>query len=198
VHRHIAWVHALRSRLRGQALAPEAAARLSPDELRTLADVANPPAHLLLHQGEDIAGIWKSGVEEGRYRVLLLETLGRLYDHQGGCERIKNTPFPGQYRGFTMLITWVYVFLLIDQVTTDVYMEGRYGYTLVIHVLALAMGYVFLALEKLATFLDDPFQNSPFDTPITTISRNIEIDLLQMIHSSHVPQPIPVTEGVQD
>ena len=198
IHRHIAWVHGLRSHLRRQPFAPEAAARLSSDELRSLADLANLPAHLLLGQSEEIAAIWKPGVEEGRYRVLLLETLGRLFDHQGGCERIKNTPFPGQYRTFTVLITWVYVFLLIDQVTNDVFTDGRYGYTIVVHALALVMGYVFLALEKLSAFLDDPFQNSAFDTPIATISRNIEIDVLQMMHSGQIPEPLPVSEGVQD
>jgi putative membrane protein len=46
----------------------------------------------------------------------------------------------------------------------------------------------FFLIEKMAIHLQDPFENKPTDTPVLSISRNIERDLKQMMRDKHVPQ----------
>ncbi len=45
----------------------------------------------------------------------------------------------------------------------------------------MAVSASFLLIEKMAIHLQDPFENKPTDTPMTTIARNIERDLRQML-----------------
>jgi ion channel-forming bestrophin family protein len=50
----------------------------------------------------------------------------------------------------------------------------------------------FLLLEKSATHLQDPFNNRPTDTAMTTIATNIEINIKQLLNDHHnVPAPLP-------
>jgi putative membrane protein len=48
----------------------------------------------------------------------------------------------------------------------------------------------FFVLEKTATLLQDPFENNPTDTPMTTIATNIEINIKQLLKESEIPQPV--------
>ncbi|MBS1742534.1 MAG: hypothetical protein JST81_05810 [Bacteroidetes bacterium] len=57
--------------------------------------------------------------------------------------------------------------------------------------LLLAISGVFFLLERSATHLQDPFSNLPTDTAMTTIARNIEINIRQLLNESNIPQPIP-------
>ena len=44
-------------------------------------------------------------------------------------------------------------------------------------------------IEKMAIHLQDPFENKPTDTPMLTISSNIERDLKQMTKDHYEPSP---------
>ena len=41
----------------------------------------------------------------------------------------------------------------------------------------------------MAVNLQDPFENKPTDTPMTTIARRIERDLFQMLDDVPLPEP---------
>ena len=51
-------------------------------------------------------------------------------------------------------------------------------------------GWIFTTLERIGETSENPFEGSANDVPITSISRNIEIDLLEMIHVKHNLKPI--------
>jgi len=55
--------------------------------------------------------------------------------------------------------------------------------------MSIAIAFVFTILEKSGAVTEDPFEGRAADTPISTITRNIEIDLLEMIDSETVPAP---------
>ena len=46
---------------------------------------------------------------------------------------------------------------------------------------------LFIAVEKTAIIMQDPFENSPVDTPMTSIAQTIEINILQMMGEKDVP-----------
>jgi ion channel-forming bestrophin family protein len=52
---------------------------------------------------------------------------------------------------------------------------------------------IFIAIEKTSILMQDPFENLPLDTPMTTISRTIESNLREMIGEPALP-PAPVNE----
>jgi len=56
--------------------------------------------------------------------------------------------------------------------------------------LLLAFSCAFFLLEKTATQLQDPFENNPTDTPVTTIARNIEINIRQLLSETEIPQAL--------
>ena len=43
-------------------------------------------------------------------------------------------------------------------------------------------------LEKSATHMQDPFDNKPTDTAVTTIARTIEINIKQLLKEEEIPQ----------
>ncbi|WP_426491382.1 bestrophin family protein [Hymenobacter sp. 102] len=112
VLRQLAWCNALRLHLRRQ---PELWAEavtplLTAEEDNQLRRVANAPAQLLLLQGRAVAQA--EGLFNDLQRRTLMEELRELANLQGGCERIKNTPYPRQYAFSSLVFVWVFILIL--------------------------------------------------------------------------------------
>jgi len=197
VRRQIAFAHALRIHLRtggtpaGQAEVRSLLTRLVPEEAATLGESGNVPSALLVRQSDELATLLGDGVES---RLLLMrfdENLGRLYDVQGGCERIKNTAFPDNVALITRCLVWALVLLLMFATIGP---EGRDGPVDVLIVCLMAMGYLWI--ESLGNDLKNPFENGPNDTPMTSICVTIERDLLEMLGETELPDPVAPRDGV--
>jgi putative membrane protein len=52
----------------------------------------------------------------------------------------------------------------------------------------------FFLLEKIAFNIQDPFENNPTDTAMTSISRTIEINIKQQLEENEIPEPIVTDE----
>ena len=99
--------------------------------------------------------------------------LDDLMNAQGGAERIKNTPMPKQYDYFPQLFVQIYCLVLPLALVMNMGWYTPLGSTMV--------GFIFLALDKIGRDLDDPFENTIFDVPLTSITRTIEMNLRQML-----------------
>jgi putative membrane protein len=88
--------------------------------------------------------------------------------------------FPVTYR--ILLHAMIYLFVITLAVSLRV--DGFYETPLLI-----AISTAFFLLEKTATHMQDPFENRPTDTAMTSIARTIEINLKQMIDDKEVPLP---------
>ena len=62
-------------------------------------------------------------------------------------------------------------------------------------VLGWLMGFVFNAIHINGMNLMNPFSDNPSGVPISSITRNIEINLLQMLKSPQIPEPVQVING---
>jgi putative membrane protein len=51
-------------------------------------------------------------------------------------------------------------------------------------------GWIFTTLEKIGESSENPFEGSANDVPITQMSRNIEIDMLEMLQVPHQLEPL--------
>lgn len=177
VKRQAAWCYSLGQSLRKTDPLKGVDRLLSRRELSYVMKYDNVPAALLLLHGKDLKYALEQGWINQYQQVALDQTLSRLCDAMGKCERIKNTVFPATYSLYTHF-TVIFFILLLPFALIDVL-----GFMEIPLVVAIAAS--FLLIEKMAINLQDPFENKPTDTPVTTIARNIEKDLRQMLHEQY-------------
>lgn len=178
--RQIAWCYALSQSLRGLNPTENLNKYISPSELEFIQNHNNKPLALLHLHGMDIKALKESNQLDLFSQIQLDNTLVRLCDAQGKAERIKTTVFPVTYRLFLHGIIYLFVITLSISLKN---IEGIYEIPLL-----LLISSAFLLLEKTATHMQDPFENRPTDTAMTAISKNIEINILQLLKESEIPK----------
>ena len=142
-------------------------------------NAVNIPNAILDEHSHQIRRIAEEGLISDFKEVQLNEVLMRLCDNMGKCERLKNTVFP---RAYSILIhTLIYVFAFIlpfgledSQLTLEI-------------ITTIIIPLIFISIEKTAIIMQDPFENTPVDTPMTSIAQTIEINILQMIRETDFP-----------
>ncbi|MDF0707351.1 bestrophin family protein [Flagellimonas okinawensis] len=182
-YRQIAWCYTLGQSLRGQDPYENLKELISDEELKKLQDQKNVPLGILDLQTDSIKELYDKGDLDKFSRLQLEETMERLTASMGKCERIKNTVFPTTYRkGLHLAIYLFVIFLsLTEPLNLSIFIEVP---------VLLILSLVFLFLEKAAFRLQDPFENLPTDTPVTSISRTIDINIRQLIGETDLPKPI--------
>ena len=188
VRRHIGWVYALRSHLRQENYCEELQYWLDKPDEESLKKASNIPTQILLIQAKQISFAFEKGwIEEFRFNSLI-GTLKKLYDNQGKAERIKGTVFPFYYNYFTMFFLWLFTFCL------PFALAGIMDNWLLVPI-SISISFAFSMLNKSGVVTETPFSGSAADTPMSTICRTIEIDLLEMINEENIPDQLGDLEG---
>ncbi len=187
VYYQIAWVHALRQHLRRLDPFPELLPFLPAEEIESLRGQNNVPVAIQQRQSVLLRNALDIGWIDVAQWHAMNQSLDDLVDAQGGAERIKNTPMPRQYDYMPQLSAKLFCILLPITMVSSLGWFTPLGSTLV--------GFVFLALDKIGRDLEDPFDNTINDIPLTSLSRTIEINLRQMLGETELPEPVvPVNE----
>lgn len=181
VKRQIAWNYALGQSLRKKDPLKGLERLLSRREINYLSRFDNVPAGLLQMHSRDLKYALRQEWVTPYQQVEIDKTLTRLCDAMGKCERIKNTVFPATYSLYTHFAVIFFILLLPFALIDSL---GMMEVPLVA-----AISASFLLIEKMAVNLQDPFENKPTDTPMTTIARRIERDLFQMLDDVPLPEP---------
>jgi putative membrane protein len=196
VYRQLAWANALRLHLRRQPALwdTDVAPWLDPAEAARLQQAANPPAQLLLTQMQALRGA--DGLFSELQQRTLVEDLRELTNLQGGCERIKNTPFPRQYAFSSLVFVWLFIALLPLGLVGEFEKLGHGHYWLTVP-FSVLVSWVFATIELVGHISEDPFEHRMNDVPMTALCRTIEIDLRQMLGESDLPlAPLQPTDGI--
>ncbi|NOT36596.1 MAG: hypothetical protein HOP11_04405 [Saprospiraceae bacterium] len=119
----------------------------------------------------------------------LSRLLGELFNLQGGCERIKTTPLFRQFSMFSRLFVKLFIFILPFSLVVELSKIGEHGIWLVVPC-TLLISWVFMSMEQVGESSENPFDNGVNDTPISSICRNIEIDILEMLGETKLPPRI--------
>jgi len=247
VHRHVAWLTALRYQLRtmrpwenkrdsegkrrfrgmtirileSEVPIDEAiAGYISPEESREVFRKGNQASQLLGIQSRRLKELREQeslGVFE---HVEMERTIAELFALQGKSERIKNFPYPRQFATLNYIFVWLFILLLPygmmeefekigDHIIAD-HSSADEGYGL-LHSMWLffaahfvwfsipfsaIVSWVFFALEVAGEHSENPFEGGPNDVPITDLSRNIEIDIRQLIDDHDIPEKLSWESGV--
>lgn len=188
VHLQIAWVHALRQQLRGLPPLDELHGLLPEDDLVALKDQKNVAFTLQIWQSDLARKALENDWIDSLQWSSLDSTLNDLIDLQGGSERIKNTPMPKQYDFYPQLFVKMYCLLLPLGLVQNMGWLTPLGSTLV--------GFIFIALDKIGRDLENPFDNTIYDIPLSAMSRTIEINLRQSLGERSLPAAPEPVHGV--
>ncbi len=188
VYHQIAFVQTLRQQLRGLDVPAEATRLLGEADALRLRDQRNVPLAIQVHIGRMLEQSEARGWIDVVQRRSLNELLDALANSQGGSERIKLTPMPKQYDYYPRLFVQIYCVLLPLAMVANLGWFTPLGSTLV--------AFIFLALDKIGRDLEDPFENEIFDVPMTSIATTIEINLLQMMGETAIPERAQPVRGV--
>jgi len=187
VHLQIAFVCALRCHLRQQNPFAELSTLVDAATLRQLRGHRNVPAAILLEMGLRLKEAFAAGLIDTYRMVAMDQTLSELSHIMGGCERIKNTPLPRQYDYFPRILVHCHCVLLPFGLVD--------GLQLLTPLVSTVVSFMFVALEEVGREIENPFENSVHDTPMTALSRSIEINLRQFLGESRVPAEIQQVNG---
>jgi putative membrane protein len=141
----------------------------------------NRPNFLLTKHVERLAYLGEYYGLNPNVQVQLDDSIVRLTENMGKCERIKNTVFP---RSYSALIRF-----LIYTLMTIIPFGLNDNHPIIEAVLSVLVPGLFIAIERTAIIMQDPFENNPADTPMTSISRAIEKNLMEMVNEEVEPQP---------
>ena len=187
VYAQIALVNAIRCHLRRQDPLPEIAPFLRPEVLDALRDQQNVPAALLVWMARRVRLLLGGGPANVYRLVALDETLTELTNLLGGCERIKNTPIPRQYDWLPRVVARAYLLFLPLAVVEPL--------GLATPLVTAVIAFLFLSLDLVGRNVEAPFENDIHDTPMTALSRTIEINLRQMLGETELPPPLQPVDG---
>ncbi|KQC00246.1 bestrophin family protein [Pedobacter sp. Hv1] len=186
IKRQIAWCNALSLSLRGFNTHKGIEKHLDKNELNSIKNQRNVTVALLELHAMDLKKALAEGWINKYQQIQMDQSITALCNHMGGSQRIKNTIFPVTYSKYINMSIQLFILLL------PFGLIEYFGYMEVPVVIAIST--FFLLVEKMAIHLQDPFENKPTDTPTTTICRNIEKDLYQMLDDHKLYEDMPQLE----
>lgn len=182
IHRQVAYVHALRVLLRGEDLRsdPEFLARL-PDELDGLLRESSPTHALLHRQFERLLAERDAGRLGDLAMQSFDDSLRVLLDVQGGCERIKKTPFPRGYEFMATRLTQAFGVLL------PLALVGELDNDWIVIPMTMLVCFAFTMISEVGRVLEDPFTMFWPALPLSALATTIEINLRQRLGETELP-----------
>ena len=184
--KQIAWCYALNSSLRGLEMPSQLDTYLDDKDRERVMNQDNRPNAILQLEEEQLARVYQLGGMDSYQFTAMDRTLKDLCDDMGMSERIKKTVFPVQYGTFTRWAIFIFMVILPFGMVGEVGVFSIPITTIVV--------FFFMMIEGIARYLQDPFENRPADTPMTSICRTIEINLLEMVGQAEVPAKISPDE----
>ncbi|PWN64741.1 bestrophin family protein [Chryseobacterium oncorhynchi] len=173
--RQIIWTYALGESLRKLPFSDKVQKYLDENKISAV----NIPNALLDAHSKQFKEIAASKGLTDFQQMQLNDMVTRLCDSMGKCERLKNTVFPRSYSVLVHILIYVFAAILpfgLDdsQLTIEI-------------MVTFLIPIVFIMIEKTSIIMQDPFENGPVDTPMTSLAQTIEINIRQMIGEQNVP-----------
>lgn len=184
IHRHLACIRLFDLQLRGNFQSEAVDSYLLDEDRQLIRGAINPAVQLLHKQGLRLKALQEKGLLTDYQLVTILGTIERFYNQIGGCERIKNTPFPNEYDGFVKALIWLQLSItpifLLSIFSNDVSKSLIVPFSILV---TMIIGFA----NKAGEVMEDPFENRIHDVPMTALCNTIERDMLQQLGQSEVP-----------
>ncbi|PZF74886.1 bestrophin family protein [Taibaiella soli] len=181
VFRHIGFLYALKAALR-KIPSDEFAKYLTDEDAKKVTGYANIPSAILDLQAADLQLLSEKGVVDGFRFMQMNGMITNFCDSMGKSERINNTVFPTTYVYFTRLFIWILVILVTMAISEHIgWPSIFFGWII---------GFVFHTTHINGMSIMNPFELQPAGISLNSITRTIEINLLQMLGDGAIPEPV--------
>ena len=218
IHRHIAYINAVRIQLRAKSvwndthstahtivedqhipadssMAEVLSRFVSKEEAAYFMSKKNPATHIMKAQAQQLEREFRAGRINELFFFQMMSVVQEFYAQQGAAERIKNFPFPRQYAYFSKVFVWLFILILPFGLTTEFSKLGD-GLLWLAIPSYVVIAWVFFTMEIVGDTSENPFENAINDIPMTSICRTIEIDLREMLEETDVPAPITAINNI--
>lgn len=187
VKRHLGYVNLLRDQLRERKTDDSIRKWLTDSDAAVVREARNQASMLLKCQVAALRDLHANDWFEQFRLFELMSTIADMTKSQGVSERIKNTPLMRHYSWFTTAFIWLYLLLLP-------FCFVELGWKMI--PLVVVISAIFVMLDRAGTYTETPFSDNFNSVPLDAICRTIEIDVLQQIGETDVPDPLRPVKGV--
>lgn len=168
---------------------------LNTEEKHRLSNVKNKATQLIDIQAEELTKLREQDIIEDFRHMELQNILKEFYEHQGKAERIKKFPFPRQYGAMSNIFIGIFIFLLPFAAIPLFAEKSPMSIGVGILVTGL-IAWVFLVMELVGDYSENPFEGLANDIPMMSLCRTIEIDLRDMLGEENLPPAIETINGI--
>lgn len=169
---------------------------LEDEEYEAILPKKNRATQLLGLQSKHLKELFQAGAIDSFRHMELQSLLTEMYTLQGKCERIKNFPYPRQFASLNMYFVWIFLIFVPLGLVKEFSGLGHSLIWLTVPFSAI-VSWTFHTMERIGEVTENPFMGGVNDVPITSISRGIEIDILELIDAKEIPEGIPMQNNVQ-
>jgi putative membrane protein len=160
-----------------------------------LINYKNTATQIINEQSRDIQNLRERGVIDDFRHVEMVKVLRGFYALQGKNERIKKFPLPRQYANMSRVFVFILIALLPFSMMPALQGMGEWAFWLSIPITAL-VGWVYLMMESVADYTENPFQGMANDIPMLSLCRIIEIDLREILGETDLPPNVEAKKGI--
>jgi Predicted membrane protein len=181
VYKQIAFLYALKAKLR-DAVDETYSQYLEPHDMEEVKLHSNVANAILMQQSRALQLLEKGGMIDGFRFIEMNQLLVKFSDEMGMSERIKNTIYPTAYIYFTKAFIWLFVVSLTLVISPFAGVWSIF--------LGWLVGFVYVSTQINGMSLMNPFDNNSAAVPLNQITRTIEINLLEMLGETNIPEPV--------
>lgn len=168
---------------------------VSKDDGANICSAPNSATRLIDLQAQHLQKLRNEHVIDDFRHMEMQNILNEFYTLQGKCERIKNYPLPRQYASIGFYFVGLFIFLLPFGMLPLFDELGHHLVWLAVPFTTI-VGWVFVMMELVGDYSENPFEGLPNDIPMKALCRTIEIDLRAMLDEKDLPPKIEAVEGV--
>ncbi|MCK8521802.1 hypothetical protein M0D21_09480 [Aquimarina sp. D1M17] len=165
------------------------------NEYQELRGFSNMATQILDYQAQNLKELRAKNIIDDFRHMELQNNLKDFFTHQGQCERIKNFPLPRQYASISNVFVGIFIFLLPFGLAPEFAKLGENAVLWSIP-LTVLVSWIFLMMELVGDYSENPFEGLGNDIPMLALCRTIEIDLKEMIGEKDIPPVIKAKKGV--
>ncbi len=202
-------------RERKYTLEEELQGYLTDDEMQHVLQQRNKQGACLSLQSNHLRELKENNLLWEFSHLEMESLLVELFTLQGKVERIKNFPYPRQFATLNLFFVWIFILLLpfgvmpvFDKIGQGI-IENYGANSALMETIgsqfvwlaipfSVIISWIFFTMERIGEVSENPFEGIANDTPITSMSRAIEIDIRQMIRddASLIPPPIEEQKNI--
>lgn len=155
----------------------------------------NTATQIINEQSRDLATLREQNLINDFRHVQMEDVLRSFYTLQGKNERIKKFPLPRQYANMSRYFVAIFIMFLPFSMIPELMQLGDWGLWLSVPITAI-IGWVYVMMEVIGDYSENPFQGLPNDIPMMSLCRVIEIDLREMLGETDLPPKVEAKRGI--